>query len=149
MKRILIALTVFMLLGCPGEYVGFTEQDFAGKKIYLIDYEYALVLEMKFLETGIVERTILPDPARMNDGKWSIENGKLVIRSDPQYIDVYTLLADDNEFRYYTVNRILLNGSHESDMKINGMYYDQVTGYYQVMEAFYSLPPNAGKFIVE
>jgi hypothetical protein len=113
-------------------YVGFTNEDFSGKILYMVGsdgYQKLIFKKDGILEIGSV---------RLSDGAWKVENGKLTTSCTvlvPLIAD-FTLMSDNQNDRYFTVLRSIEGGlEHTPPVEtVVGLFYDQITGQEQAEE---------------
>ena len=153
MKKIFVGILVIVCLFgfLAGKGNAFTTRDFYGKTIYMLDITHRMVFEMQFLETGVLQTTIVrPTVHQIGERYWSVKFGRLVIIPDRSICsgngndEYFEILNDDTVERFYTVERKLIM----TDViwtRLVGFYYDQVTGYIQAVEAWSNLPPHAAQ----
>jgi hypothetical protein len=113
-------------------YIGFTNEDVAGKILYMVGSDgYQKLI---FKKGGILEIGDL----RLSDGAWKVENGKLITSGTvliPLIAD-FTLMSDDQNDRYFTVLRSIEVGLDNTPPveTVVGLFYDQITGQEQAEE---------------
>jgi len=140
---VVVCLVVLITGSC---YAQFTARDFYGKTIYMVDLTHRSVFQMQFLETGVLQTTIVkPNVHQIGERYWSVKCGRLVIVPNRFQCpgcgndEYFELLNDDPAERVYTVARKLIQGD-VIWQRLVAFYYDQVTGYMQAVEVFDNLP---------
>jgi hypothetical protein len=113
-------------------YIGFINDDFSDKVLYMVDYDG--YQKLTFKKDGILEISSL----RLSDGAWKVENGKLITSGTiliPLIAD-FTLMSVNQNDRYFTVLRSIKGGlEHTPPVEtVVGLFYDQITGREQAEE---------------